>query len=422
MQQTWTNGINVMTVPSSRLVRNASPVDHIDALTEVLAKATKISIAVAFMKSTGLKKVDKLLNGRLKAGAAMEIFVGRDFCLTQPVALDDLLKLSKRYPSLKVYVAKAEARSTFHPKLYLGIGDTEARILIGSANLTGGALAANHEISVLSTLDLNDTLVTQVEAVFADYRGSRRFEVLDSLVLERYRLLFKIVEDAKSRVERELAASATEMFDLDRLTVLHQEFLQNKSEIEALKSRRRDRKSAYLIQCKIAKMHTLPTLSARDRADFETHFRNLVTRGDNHKHLWHSGDIHRRGQAALKQPKKTIALFALAETAAKLPIDKGYGLIRTPASAIAGVGINMVSEILCTFAPTRYAVFNGNTAAALRLIGAGPPNGGSLFSPSAYARVCSLIDAVRERIGASDLSEADAFLNWIYQEKVKRAE
>jgi hypothetical protein len=146
-----------------------------------------------------------------------------------------------------------------------------------------------------------------------------------------------------------------------------------------------------------------------------------VTRGDNHQHLWHSGDIHRRGQAALKQPKKTIALFALAKSAAKLPVEEGYGLIRKPAGEIKGVGINMVSEILCTFAPTRYAVFNGNTAAALRVIGADLPNAGSLFSPAAYKRVCSVIDAVRERIGASDLSEADAFLNWIYQEKVKGA-
>lgn len=409
-----------MTVLSSRVVRNVSPKDHLEALAEVFGKSTKISIAVAFLKSAGLAKVDSLLQTRLKAGAEMEIFVGRDFCLTQPVALDDLLKLTKRYPSLKVFVAKAEARSTFHPKLYLGIGEKEARILIGSANLTGGALAANHEISVLSTLNLNDTLVTQVEAVFADYRGNDRFEVLDSLVLERYRLLFKIAEDAKRRVERELAASGAEMFDLNRLTALHQEFLQNKREIEALKRRRRDRKSAYLIQRKIAKMHALPTLSPRDRADFETHFRNLVTRGDNHKHLWHSSDIHRRGQAALKQPRKTIALFALAEAAAKLPIDEGYGLIRAPAGRIEGVGINMVSEILCTFAPTRYAVFNGNTAAALRVIGAGPPNAGNLFSPAAYVRVCNMIDAVRERIGASDLSEADAFLNWIYQCKVKK--
>jgi len=409
-----------MTVASYRLVRNVSPKDHLDALAEVLGKSTKISIAVAFLKSAGLTKVDPLLQARLKAGAEMEIFIGRDFCLTQPVALDDLLKLTKRYSSLKVFVAKAEARSTFHPKLYLGIGEKEARILIGSANLTGGALAANHEISVLSTQNLNDTLVTQVEAVFADYRGNDRFEVLDSLVLERYRLLFKIAEDAKRRVERELAASGAEMFDLNRLTVLHQEFLQNKREIGALKRRRGDRKSAYLIQRKIAKMHALPTLSPRDRADFETHFRNLVTRGDNHKHLWHSGDIHRRGQAALKQPRKTIALFALAEAAAKLPIDEGYGLIRAPAARIEGVGINMVSEILCTFAPTRYAVFNGNTAAALRVIGAGPPNAGNLFSPAAYVRVCNMIDAVRERIGASDLSEADAFLNWIYQCKVKK--
>lgn len=408
-------------MPSSRIVRNASPKDHLDAMSEVFHGASKISIAVAFLKLAGLQKVASMIQARLNAGTKIDIFVGRDFCLTEPAALDELLKLSTRYSSLAVLVAKVEPRSTFHPKVYLGIDDNEARLLVGSANLTGGALAANHELSVLSILGLADPLVSEVQAVFDDFRRSDRFEVLDSLVLERYRLVFKAAESAKRRLERELASSATEMFDLARLNALHQEFLQNDIEMKALKRRRRDRKSASLVQRKIAKLHKVSPLSPRNRADFETHFRNLVTRGDNHKHLWHSGDIHRRGQAALKQPKKTIALFALAESAAKLPVEEGYGLIRARAGEIKGVGINMVSEILCTFAPTRYAVFNGNTAAALRMIGADPPNGGSLPSPTAYKRVCSVVDAVRERIGASDLSEADAFLNWIYQEKVKGA-
>jgi hypothetical protein len=147
----------------------------------------------------------------------------------------------------------------------------------------------------------------------------------------------------------------------------------------------------------------------------------LITSGDGHHHLWHSGDIHRRGQAALSDPRSTISLFALAQISSRLPPELGYARLRAPASKIEGVGINMVSEMLCTFAPKRYAVFNGNTAEALRAVGADPPKSVTLFSPMAYARVCDIVEAVRRRIGGEDLSDADAFLNWIYQKKVKPA-
>lgn len=405
----------------TRLVSNGSPNDHQEALKGLLDTATSILVAVAFLKAKGLEKIVPVLEARLKVGAKVDIFVGRDFCLTEPAALETLELLSKRYRSLKVLAAKPNARSTFHPKLYLGVGPAEATLLIGSANLTGGALAANHEISVLSTLDLSDALLKEVQSTFAGYRRSDRFEMLDSAVLAQYRLQFKKAQDVRRRIEKELAASAAALFDLAHLTALHAEFLEDRKEMQALNKRQRDRKAAYAVQRAIAKMAALPKLSRRDQDTFETHFRNLITSGDGHDHLWHSGDIHRRGQAALKYPKKTIALFALAEAAAQLPVVEGYAQLREPAGAIEGVGINMVSEILCTFAPARYAVFNGNTAEALRVIGADPPNAGSLFSPAAYARVCGIISAIRERIGGKDLSDTDAFLNWIYQEKVKKA-
>ncbi len=404
----------------TRLVSNESPNDHHAALEELLGTATSIKLAVAFLKAKGLEKIFPMLEARLKAGAEVDIFVGRDFCLTEPAALETLETLSKRYRSLNILAAKAEARSTFHPKLYLGVGPEKAILLIGSANLTGGALTTNHEISVLSTLELSDVLLLEVEAIFTGYRRNERFEVLDSALLAQYRLLFKKAQDARRQIEKDLAASATALFDLTRLNALYAEFLEDRKEMNALHKRQRDRKTARAVQRKIAKMAALPKLSRGDRDAFETHFRNLITSGDGHDHLWHSGDIHRRGQAALKHPKKTIALFALAESAAQLPVEEGYAKLRKPAGAIEGVGINMLSEILCTFAPDRYAVFNGNTAEALRVIGAETPNAGSLFSPAAYARVCGIVRAVGKRIGGKDLSDTDAFLNWIYQEKVKK--
>lgn len=76
----------------------------------------------------------------------------------------------------------------------------------------------------------------------------------------------------------------------------------------------------------------------------------------------------------------------------------------------------MIAEILCTFAPERYAVFNGNTSGALAAIGVATPRGPTVNGLSAdrYAGLCMTIDALRARIGGADFTDADGFLNWLY--------
>lgn len=402
-------------------MRNGVPDDHLRTIEEILGRAASITIAVAFLKSKGLEKITGTLTRCLNAGAEVEIFVGTDFCQTEPKALKELLKLSERHPKMTVWTAKPNARSTFHPKTYLGVEGNTARVLIGSANMTGGALGGNEELSLTWETGPDHPLVTELQAVFRGYRTDGRCDELDDIVLEQYRRRFKISEDARKRVEKEIADRDASVFDLAKLLSLHAEFSADGEEAAALEKRRRDRRAALTVQRRIVKMAARETLTKENRATFTKLFRDLVTSGDGHRHLWHSGDIHRRGQQALSDPKGTIALFSLACYAARLPPVEGYAKMRTPAGEIDGVGINMVTEILCTFAPKRYAVFNGNTADALRVVGADPPRSVTLFSPAAYARVCGVVEAVRRRIGGEDLSDADAFLNWIYQKKVKPA-
>lgn len=402
-----------------QLVRNGVLNDHLKALDGILDRASNITIAVAFLKSKGLDKIVERLTRRLSAGALVEMFVGTDFCQTEPKALEELFTLSRRHPKLTLWIAKPDGLSTFHPKTYLGVEGKTARVMIGSANLTGGALGSNEEISLVWEVAAEHPLLSDLQVVFLGYRNGGRCEKLDEIALAQYRRRFKIAEDAKKRVEKEIADSDSNTFDLAKILSLHAEFSQDRDEAKALEKRRRDRKAALNVQRRIAGMAGNEKLSDEDRANFNTLFRDLVTSGDGHRHLWQSGDIHRRGQAALSNPSGMIALFSLAQDAARLSPEQGYARMRAPSGKIDGVGINMVSEMLCTFAPKRYAVFNGNTAGALRAVGADLPKSVTLFSPKAYGRVCSVVEAVRRRIGGEDLSDADAFLNWIYQKKVK---
>ena len=205
-------------------MRNGVSTDHLKALDEIIDRATSISVAVAFLKSKGLGRIIGPLTRRLNAGAEVEIFVGTDFCQTEPKALKELLILSKRHLKLTVWAAKPDARSTFHPKTYLAVDGKAARIMIGSANLTGGALSGNEEISLAWEVGLDHPLVTDLKDVFRNYRTSGRCEELDDIVLEQYRRRFKIAEDAKKRVEKEIAASDSGFFDLAKLQSLHPTF------------------------------------------------------------------------------------------------------------------------------------------------------------------------------------------------------
>lgn len=273
--------------------------DHLKALNKILGPATSITIAVAFLNSKGLGRIVEMLRQRLTAGAVVEMFVGTDFCQTEPKALKELLTLSIRYPKLTLWIAKPNGRSTFHPKIYLGVEGKTAHVMIGSANLTGGALGGNEEISLVWEVATGHPVVTDLQVVFLGYRNGDRCEELDEIVLEQYRRRFKIAEDAKKRVEKEIAESDSENFDLGKLLSLHAEFSKDRDEAKALEKRRRDRRAALNVQRKIAEMAESAKLSDEDRANFNTLFRDLVTSGDGHRHLWHSGDIHRRGQEAL---------------------------------------------------------------------------------------------------------------------------
>lgn len=403
-----------------RLVGNLTKRNHSEAIQETINQAEHIQIAVAFLKAAGLREVSETLRKRLKSKAEAEIFVGRDFYLTEPDALDELLELQQRYPKLTVRLSKQRHGATFHPKLYVGRRGGTSKVLIGSANLTGGALRLNDECSIALDITQGAPLLNEVQEVFARFKKGDRFDLLDRVVLEQYRTQFNRAQRVRQKVEQDIAAEFRDEFNLDLLSKYNAEFRLDPHEMEALHRRRTDRKKARSHQQKIAKLDKQGALTSEERSQFTGLFRDLITSGDGHLRLWHSGDIHRRGQAALSKPKKTIELFALARSVSGQDIECAYEALRDKASLIDGVGINIVTEILCTFRPTRFAVFNGNTIKALQALGASPPKSATFIAPSSYKRVCGLIAAVQKRIGAEDFTEADAFLNWIYQEKIKR--
>ncbi|MBP2513840.1 phospholipase D family protein [Sphingomonas sp. PvP018] len=397
------------------LVQNLPSDNHGDALGAVFEGAGRISVAVAFLKYGGAKIIGPLLEARLEAGATVEAFIGSDFYITEPKALTHLLAIAKRFEGFELFLAD-RAKASFHPKLYVGRSETQVRCLVRSANLTGGAMATNEEASLQAAVDPDAMLSTDLEAAFQRYRGDARFHELDDLVLGQYASRHKQAERLRRRLEKELEANLTSQFDLRRLDEYHAQYLADDDLSEALEKRREDRAEALKVQRSIAGLSRTPKLSRADKAAFADGLGNLISSKGGYRHLWHSGDIHRRGSEALLHPRRTIDLFAEGRKAAKLGPEAGYEKLRRIALDIPGVGVNMITEILCTFAPGRYAVFNGNTSGALAAIGVAAPRNPTLtgLSGARYAGLCATIDALRDRIDGADFTDADAFLNWLY--------
>lgn len=395
------------------LISNADGADHAGAITELIDGADAIVIAVAFLKKGGADHVAPILEKRLAAGATVELFVGTDFFLTEPDALERLLELGRRHPACGVMVAD-RSPATFHPKIYSARRGDRWRSIIGSANFTRGALRSNEELSVRVDHAAGDALTEQLSETFERYRDWKRFQKLDPLLLLQYRSAYEIDRRERAKYEKARDRALPEGFDLRVIENWHTRYLADPATAQAKALRRQSRAKALRLQKSIAALADDPIDGAARKALRQGLGDLMGSSGG--QHLWGSGNIPRQGSKALEHPKKMIRLFALAQGASRLPPREGYAAIRKQAETIPGVGINMATEMLCTFAPARYAVYNGNTVGALSTLGiaVAPYANFRAIGPDRYERLCETIKVLGVRIGAADLSEADAFLNWIY--------
>ena len=147
--------------------------------------ADSIRIAVAFLTKSGAEFIFPMLEERIADGATVEIFVGTDFFHTDPWALEELWKLKSENPRCTAFVA-AQAAGTFHPKIYSVRKGSLFHSLVGSANLTGGALGKNEELSLCVTHTEGDELTNRLDATFNRYRCWDRFQPLETLLLLQY--------------------------------------------------------------------------------------------------------------------------------------------------------------------------------------------------------------------------------------------
>ena len=180
----------------ARIINQPSEVRLGDKINETLSgdDFDSFYFIVAFAKKSGVSRIQDAMKAFVENGGNIECVVGVDSKGTSVEGLTLLLKLTK-----KLYIYHDEdGNHSFHPKIYIFEKDgVEAKVWIGSSNLTAGGLFTNYEIDVEFNFDLGDKgdieLYTQIKDVFDDYTDNE----CDCCKLLNDELLEQLIDDKR---------------------------------------------------------------------------------------------------------------------------------------------------------------------------------------------------------------------------------
>lgn len=118
---------------------------------------SRFQAAVAWVRRSGTRHLMPTLRAFLQGGGEIRLIVGVDIAHTSFEGLEDLLSLAT-FGSAITHVFHNEDSAVFHPKLYLLSNTTDARLVVGSNNITESGLYTNTEVA----LTIDDTPLSKV--------------------------------------------------------------------------------------------------------------------------------------------------------------------------------------------------------------------------------------------------------------------
>jgi HKD family nuclease len=131
----------------------------------------KLDIAVAWVRASGMAHLSARLADFLRQGGQLSFIVGIDLKNTTREGLAALLDL-EQYGRCESFVYHNEAGSIFHPKLYLFRNEEEARLIVGSNNITQAGLYVNVEAGLQVDTDINATVIMQTLDALSSWKNT----------------------------------------------------------------------------------------------------------------------------------------------------------------------------------------------------------------------------------------------------------
>lgn len=126
--------------------------------------------AVAWANYSGVNKLFDEMRGFLTHGGRIHVTVGLDFGSTTFEGLGRLLELERGLDMTSHVFFDENPACTFHPKVFLFSNDEEARLFVGSNNMTGAGLETNIEAAVCFTGDARDETIRGARHALAAWR------------------------------------------------------------------------------------------------------------------------------------------------------------------------------------------------------------------------------------------------------------
>lgn len=386
-----------------KLITNASPSkSHFSLLEELLSDADEAYISVAFLKLSGVKKIEPYF----KRLAKVQILAGANFGFTEPEALT----LIHRYTgkgAVSGYLTGMDPKVIFHPKMYLVRSGKTGHIIVGSANLTGGGLENNIESSLYHRCQVDERIWIESLAQFNLSIAPGNARELSDILIAQYRSYHKKQKEVAGQLEPFPDVSESLFFDLERLKWHFDNRDKDSYDADIALKRRRYKKAKKVLE-------SIRT-TAMTKSQFEDALEQLVG-SENHHQLWHSRGMFRRKSDVFKHRKQFRRLVEYIHG----NLDKSAAIIYDKAKEISdgikGVGPNYIGEILVTYAPIKFANINRNPITVLREEGSVDiPGHTRLFKGGTYEEYNNIVQEISNKLGLKDLLEADYFFDTIYK-------
>jgi len=170
-------------------------------------EAKNVQIAVAFLKYTGIKVIEKSMRQCLDNGGSFEIIAGLDFKTTDSQALQYFINLKKEYSKVNFYCfgdrKENKTNIVFHPKIYLFEKNRETTGIVGSANMTEGGLMTNFEVNTVFK-ETKPLYFSQLQSIYNSVKFTDSIFVPDEEYLLGYSDIFKAFSQNEDEAKKDL--------------------------------------------------------------------------------------------------------------------------------------------------------------------------------------------------------------------------
>lgn len=374
-----------------QIITNNRRPTHSSIINKLLDNSDETIICVAFLKQSGLNIIFKHLSDNCI------FYIGTDYYITEPAAIKKLIKEGHT-----VYLTK-KSKATFHPKIYYFRQDKAISILTGSANLTGGGLDTNFEVSVLIHTERNSSVDKDFKEMIKAY-SLCSIEITGDLQLSQYEREFETYKKKHKKADKEFKEDidSVHKIDLKQLDKYFKEYLSEVG-VERYKTRMND----YNEIRKLLNRITTTEINSANR--FLDYYEDIAN-------SFYSSDLLRGKTIFAKSYRKIIAAMKfIKENKTKEP-SFVYSEARKLILTAKSYGVNGLTEVMNTYNPTEFSVANGRTIKSLADLGFAefPITNKKYFDGETYLKYNNLIKEIGIKCKANDLGQVDHFLSWYY--------